>query len=130
MFLSLTTLKSADKSSKENHVQQLQRHGRPEGAPCGPAEEVGLSGGRDDAAEDGVAVPEVVLQRRHLLGVLLGGEDLRGELSQLGEKTKNKTLIAEGGKLFTRLFRQFDRRRPTCDQEMRMGTSYRVQTTT
>lgn len=124
------TLKPADKSSKENHVQQLHRHGRPEGAPCGPTEEVGISGCGDDAAEDGVAVPEVVLQRRHLLGVLLGGEDLRGELSQLGGKQKNKALITEGRKLFTRLFRQFDRRRPTCDQEMRMGTSYRVQTTT
>lgn len=95
------TLKSADKSPKENHVQQLHQHGRPEGAPCSPAEEAGIPGRGDDAAEDGVAVPEVVLQRRHLLGVLLGGEDLRCELSQLGGKQGNKTLLTEGRKLFT-----------------------------
>lgn len=50
-------------------------------------EELGILGHGHDAAEGGVDVSEVVLQRRDLLGVLLRGEDLRGELSQLRETT-------------------------------------------
>ena len=41
--------------------------------------------------EGGVDVPEVVLQRGHLLCVLLRGEDLRGKLSQLGGKYEEVT---------------------------------------
>lgn len=40
-----------------------------------------------------MAVPEVVVQGRHLLGVLLGGEDLRGELSQLEGRTATRRVM-------------------------------------
>lgn len=40
-----------------------------------------------------MAVPEVVVQGRHLLGVLLSGEDLRGELSQLEGRTATRRVM-------------------------------------
>lgn len=65
-------------------MEQTQR--RPELPSGRPREERGVPGGRHGAAEGGVDVPEVVLQRRHLLRVLLRGEDLGGKLSQLTDK--------------------------------------------
>lgn len=78
-------LKSQHEPSQHNDdVQQKWR--RPELLSGRPREELGVSGGRHGAAEGGVDVPEVVLQRRHLLRVLLRGEDLGGKLSQLTDK--------------------------------------------
>lgn len=65
----------------------MQYGGRPEEASCGATEQLGVSGGGHNAAEEGVAVPEVIVQGRHLFGVFFGGEDLRGELSQLQKGT-------------------------------------------
>lgn len=66
--------------------------------PDGPSRRAlgqhGVSGGGHAATEDGVDVPEVVLQRGHLLGVLLRGEDLRGKLSQL-RRRREESLSAE-----------------------------------
>lgn len=53
-------------------------------------QQFGVLGHGHDAAEGGVDVSEVVLQRRDLLGVLLRGEDLRGELRQLRETTAHQ----------------------------------------
>lgn len=69
-------LKSGDEASQPNDVKQLQRRGRPDGTTGRPSEESGVSGHGDDAAEGRVDVSEVVLQRRHLLCILLCGEDL------------------------------------------------------
>lgn len=69
-------LKSGDDASQPNDVKQPQRRGRPGGTAGRPSEESGIFGHGDDAAEGGVDVSEVVLQRRHLLCVLLRGEDL------------------------------------------------------
>lgn len=69
-------LNSGDEASQPNDVKQLQRRERPDGTTCRPSEESGIFGHGDDAAEGGVDVPEVVLQRRHLLCILLCGEDL------------------------------------------------------
>lgn len=52
--------------------------------------EFGIFGHENVAAEGGVDVSEVVLQRCDLLCVLLRGEDLRGELSQLRGKKINQ----------------------------------------
>lgn len=60
-------------------MEQLRGRGR-------RGEEFGVLGRGDEAAEGGVDVPEVVPQGCRLLGVLLGGEDLRGELGQLRRK--------------------------------------------
>lgn len=69
-------LKSRDEASQPNDVKQLQRRSRPDGSTGRPSEEAGIFGHGDDAAEGGVDVSEVVLQRRHLLCILLCGEDL------------------------------------------------------
>lgn len=58
----------------------------PEGTSGRPCEQLRIFGCRDDAAEGGVDVSEVVLQRCHLLCILLCGEDLWGKLSQLEGK--------------------------------------------
>lgn len=70
------TLKSGDETSQQNDVKQLHRHSRPEGMTGRPCEDLGIFGHGDDAAEGGVDVSEVVLQRCHLLCILLCGEDL------------------------------------------------------
>lgn len=79
-------LKSGDETSEENDVKQLPRYSRPEWARGRRWEESGIFGHENAAAEGGVDVSEVVLQRCDLLRVLLRGEDLRGELSQLRGK--------------------------------------------
>lgn len=86
-------LKPGDETSEENDVQQLPRRSRPERVGGRRWEEFGVLGHEDAAAEGGVDVSEVVLQRCDLLRVLLRGEDLRGELSQL--RGKNPPLSQE-----------------------------------
>lgn len=70
------SLTSGDEASQQKDLKQLQRHARAEGRAGRPAEEFGVFGHGDDATESRVDVSEVVLQRRHLLRVLLRGEDL------------------------------------------------------
>lgn len=64
-------------------MKQLPCYSRPERVRGRCWEEFGIFGHENTAAEGGVDVSEVVLQRCDLLCVLLRGEDLRGELSQL-----------------------------------------------
>lgn len=71
-----------------------QRYSGPERVGGRRWEAFGAFGHEDAAAEGGMDVSEVVLQRRDLLCVLLRGEDLRGELSQL-RKPKNRSVGGE-----------------------------------
>lgn len=79
----LFLLNSGDETCEKNDLKQLPRSSRPERVGGRRREEFGIVGHEDAAAEGGVDVSEVVLQRCDLLRVLLRGEDLRGELSQL-----------------------------------------------
>lgn len=107
-------LKSGEETSEKNQVKQLARCSRAERVRGRRREEFGLSGHGDAAAVGGVDVSEVVLQRRDLLGVLLRGEDLRGELSQL-RREKIKLKNQEGLVIYSWDVAEEDQ---TCDQEM------------
>lgn len=99
-------------------MKQLARCSRAERVRGRRWEESGLSGHGDAAAVGGVDVSEVVLQRRDLLGVLLRGEDLRGELSQLRReeiKNKKKSVSQEDLVIDSWDVTEEDQ---TCDQEM------------
>lgn len=89
-------LKHEDETSQQSEVKQLSRQRRRERARGRRWQESGLFGHGDEAAEGGVDVSEVVLQRRDLLCVLLRGEDLGGELSQLREEKHFKKPIIQG----------------------------------
>lgn len=97
-------------------MKQLPCYSRPERVRGRCWEEFGIFGHENTAAEGGVDVSEVVLQRCDLLCVLLRGEDLRGELSQLRgwggwKSTSQKAWVIDSLDVT-------EQTRPTCDQEM------------